>query len=102
MCQESTNWIDFILLTLLSFWNTLKENLSCSAAELVFGTPLSLPGQYFSTTTYPTATSTFFQELREKLVSLNYTPPHERPTDIYIPQQQQRSEFVFIRNNGIY
>lgn len=99
MRQDTTNWIDDILL--LSLGNTLKDNLGCSAAERVFGTPLSLPGQYFSTTTDPTPTPTFTQELCQKGASLIYTPPHHRLTDIYISQLLRKSEFVFVRNNDI-
>ena len=31
-------------LILLAYRNTVKENISCSSVEFVFGTPLSLPG----------------------------------------------------------
>ena len=49
--NDTTYWVDDLPLILLSLRNTMKEELGCSAAELVFGTPLSLPGQYFSPST---------------------------------------------------
>lgn len=61
--HDATHWIDDIPFILLSLRNSLKD-LACSAAELVFGTPLSLPGQYFSSTAALTPTSTFIYELR--------------------------------------
>ena len=41
---DSTNWVDELPLILLAWRNTVKEDIGCSPAELVFGTPLSLPG----------------------------------------------------------
>lgn len=72
-------------------------------AELVFGTPLSLPGQYFSATTDLTPVYAFIQELCQKIANLNYTPSHQCPTDIYIPQRLQKCKFVFVfvRNDTI-
>lgn len=46
--HENNNWVDELPLILLSLRNILKDDLKCSPAELVFGTSLSLPGQYFS------------------------------------------------------
>ena len=44
---DPTNWVDELPLILLAWRNTIKEDIGCLPAELVFGTPLSLPGEYF-------------------------------------------------------
>ena len=100
----ASNWVDDLPLTLLSLRNTLKEDLGCSSAELVFGTPLALPGEYFNdapTATQPQATTPFIQELRHKMAQLNYTPPRHQHTQSYVPQQLRNCQFVFVRNDSV-
>ena len=43
----SLNWVDSLPLILLSICTTLKSDLKCSAAALVYGTTLCLPGEFF-------------------------------------------------------
>ena len=50
---------------------TIKQDLKCTAAELVYGTALRLPGEFFTSTTnhldpisYATQLKTFMQQLR--------------------------------------
>ena len=42
------NWVDELPVVLLGIRTTLKEDLSCSAAEMVYGTTLRLPGDFFT------------------------------------------------------
>ena len=42
-------WTDMLYLALLGIRTTLKEDLKCTTAELVYGTSLSLPGEFFIT-----------------------------------------------------
>lgn len=99
--HDTTDWVDYLPLILLSLRNTLKEDLDCSATEFVFGTSLPLPRKYFSPTIVPTLTTSFVQELRQKMAKLSYNPPRHRPTNIYVPNQQQYCTFVFMRNNAV-
>lgn len=39
-------WTDMLHLALLGIRTTLKEDLKCTAAELVYGTSLRLPGEF--------------------------------------------------------
>ena len=45
--QNTAHWVDSLPLVLLSIRSTLKEDLKCRAAELVYGTTLRLPGEFF-------------------------------------------------------
>lgn len=97
------NWVDNLPMTMLSLRNTLKTDLGCSTAELVFGMPLSLPGQYFhipqnSCTTSP---SSFVQDLRHRMAKLTYTPPRQQTTSSYLPQKLDSCDFVFVRNDAV-
>nr|XP_037280125.1 uncharacterized protein LOC119173389 [Rhipicephalus microplus] len=45
---EEQNWVNALPLVLLGIRSTLKEDIGCSAAELVYGTTLRLPGEFFA------------------------------------------------------
>ena len=49
-CPDPSHWVDALLLVLLGVHTALKEDLGCSSAELVYGTTLRLPGEYFCPT----------------------------------------------------
>lgn len=48
---------------MLALRNTVKQDLKCTSAELVFGTPLTLAGQIFSPVTDNLPTSQFVSDL---------------------------------------
>ena len=41
-----TEWIDGLPLILLGIRTTLKEDIGCTMAEVVYGTTLRIPGQF--------------------------------------------------------
>ena len=48
--HNSAAWVDALPLVLLGIRTALKENLSATAAEMVYGTTLRLPGEFFTPT----------------------------------------------------
>ena len=46
-----TNWTDILPIILLGIRTTLKDNLQCTAVELVYGTTMRLPGEFFDSST---------------------------------------------------
>ena len=46
-----SNWVDDLPVVLLGIRATLKEDLSCTSAELVYGTTFRLPGDFFTAPT---------------------------------------------------
>lgn len=44
---QPDHWTDALPLVLLGIRTTLKEDICCTAAELVYGTNLRLPGEFF-------------------------------------------------------
>ena len=52
---KGPNWVDELPWILLGFRTAPKEDLHCSMAELVYGTPLTLPGEFIT----PSQTSAF-------------------------------------------
>jgi len=47
MCQENKQqWLDNLPMVLLGLRTCLKEDLKCSSAEIVYGAPLRVPGEF--------------------------------------------------------
>lgn len=98
--SEGSDWSKSLPLVLLGIRSALKEDIGCTAAELVYGTTLRLPGSYFvgSSPTFPPV-SEYVQQLKSTMSSLCAAPP--RPASHFNPNRHT-SEFVFIRTDAIY
>ncbi|GBO40756.1 hypothetical protein AVEN_168913-1 [Araneus ventricosus] len=63
------NWLDTLPLVLLSIRSSFKQDLAISSAELVYGTTLKLPGEFFSNAPVTTSTTSVLQMLRQHVRS---------------------------------
>ncbi|XP_043524763.1 uncharacterized protein LOC122536449 [Frieseomelitta varia] len=46
-CHENKNWLEVLPTVMLGLRNSYKEDLQATAAEMLYGTPLRLPGEFF-------------------------------------------------------
>ena len=58
---DPTHWVKALSLIMLGFCTTVKQDMQCTSAELVYGTTLRLPGEFFILATsnwilFPTST----------------------------------------------
>ena len=94
------NWLDELPWVLLGIRTAPKEDLHCSSAELVYGTPLTVPGDFVAKPQAPQDSVGILPHLRE-LVS-KFTPiptsSHGRPR-ASLPKDLQSSDYVFIRRD---
>ena len=44
---KDSNWYFYLPLTMLALRSRVKEDLECTSSEIVFGTQLCLPGEFF-------------------------------------------------------
>lgn len=74
MCHETTQWVDSLPIVLLGLRTSLKEDINTSAAELVFGTTLRIPGEFLvdSETTDPQ--QIYVNKLREHMRAIRPVP----------------------------
>ena len=98
-------WTDSLPLILLGIHTTLKEDLNCTAAELVYDTTLRLPGKYFDNSKSDTNTSNLSNYATKlKLIKqhLKVIPP--RSTVIrktYVNNDLLTSAHVFVWHHTI-
>ena len=100
---SSVHWFNALPLTLLGIRTTLKEDIGCTAAELVYGTVLRIPGQFLSPSVLKSTDdpSNFVTSLRTVMNSLQAVPPRSQERKSYTISALSTCTHVFIRYDGV-
>lgn len=100
-CHANSNWTEVLPWVLLGIRSAYKEDLQTTAAELVYGEPLRLPGQFFVSTPEETVDMTSLtSRLRSHMSKLTPRPTSwhnssHRP--FYVPKDLNTATHVFLR-----
>lgn len=97
--DDRHSWVENLPLVILSFRSVIKKDLHSSTADIVFGKPPVLPGQFFSNKTQSTATFTQFLQGRMSKIAFTVTRNYTR--DIFVPSSLKTCEFVFVRQDAV-
>ena len=102
-CPPTVRWTDSLPLILLGIRTALKQDLNCSAAELVYGTTLWVPGEFFTPPhdrelEDPTS---YVTQLRSTMRQLQPVPSRTRDSNVYIHDDLLSSSHVFVRHDGV-
>lgn len=103
MCYDSTNWCTALPTILLGLRSTFKEDLQATPAEMVYGTTLRLPGEFFCISKSNDCNECdFVSDLRKRMASLQPTPTadHSRPA-IFYSRSLDATTHVFVRNDTV-
>ena len=99
-----THWTDFLPMVLLGIRTALKDDLHCSAAELVYVTTLRLPGEFFVEPTADCTADPASYAVRLKLAmhKLRAVPVRKQPRRaILISDDLSSCTHVFIRHDTV-
>ncbi|XP_075526580.1 uncharacterized protein LOC142558316 [Dermacentor variabilis] len=104
MASEHDSWGKALPMVLLGIRTAYKADVSCSAAELVYGTTLRLPGDFFASGQQQAriSASDYTSRLRGIMNKLRATPPRqptERRTDVR--NELESCSHVFLRNGAV-
>ena len=102
--HPSNHWVESLPLVLLGIRTAVKGDLQCSAAELVYGTTLRLPGDFFQSSVPPTAfdAAAFVKDLKEAMHKLKPTPVRPQPQrNVYVSDDLSSCSHVFVRHDGV-
>ncbi|XP_064485435.1 uncharacterized protein LOC135397766 [Ornithodoros turicata] len=90
-------------LVLLGIRTALKEDLACTVSELVYGTTLRLPGDFFPPTDRPPPDyTTYALRLRTLMNSLSPTPTRAaEPKSPFVPPDLDTATHVFLRHDAV-
>lgn len=98
-----THWTDSLPLVLLGIRTALKDDLHCSTAELVYGTTLRLPGEFFDITKDETADpASYVARLKSTMQQLQAAPVRKQPQrKVHISDDLASCTHVFVRHDGV-
>ena len=101
---NSADWSENLALVLLGIRSSLKPDLGASAAELVYGAPLRLPDEFFSSADSTVADpSSFLSRLRQFSQSLRPVEPRPPPSSrvFYVPAALDDCTHVYVRVDSV-
>lgn len=102
-CHQNQQWTDTLPTVLLGIRSAWKEDLQSTAAELLYGQTIRLPGEFLTATNPQSDDSVpeFVQKLREHMQELRPTQgtQHGRKKT-FIFKDLDTSEYVFLRHDG--
>lgn len=101
LMSQSSSWVSALPLVLLGLRTAIKTDLGCSSAELVYGSSLRLPGEFFAPSTdtnYPT----FLEQLQKVIRSLKPTPTTTHGTKAFFKSKDLNTcSHVFVYQNAV-
>ena len=100
----ANHWMETLPLALLSIRTAVKSDLQTSVAELLYGTSLRLPGEFFENTVTDGATdpTSFVARLRDIMRELKPPPVRAHPhRNVHINKDLSSSTHVFVRNDRV-
>nr|VZH99319.1 unnamed protein product [Spirometra erinaceieuropaei] len=99
---ESATWNVNLPLVLLGIRPSVKEDIQCTAAQLVYGTRLRLPGEFVQpSTTNTNIPSTFVQQLKQRMAQLRPTPTRLTSKHVFVHEDLKSVPFVFVRHDAV-
>lgn len=102
IAANGRSWSNLLPLVLLTLRNSLKEDIECSPAELVYGTTLKLPGEFFTNSPDIPDAADFVKRLRTFMQMIRPTPTsdHSR-TKVFVHPELTVCTHVFLRTDTV-
>lgn len=101
-CHESDHWTEVLPTVLLGLRTNFKENLNCSPAELVFGTTIRVPGEFFLNSETPSNPSVLVENVRQHMRSIRPVQTlHHTNSRIFVHKELGTCTHVFLRDDAV-
>lgn len=101
-CHTDSNWTDSLPIALLGLRTTVKEDLNTSPAEMVYGTTLRLPGEFFDKPHGDYTESEFIGHLRSTMAQLKpVNTAHHCADKVFIQKDLKTCSHVFLRDDTV-
>ncbi|GFU73956.1 hypothetical protein TNCV_3784711 [Trichonephila clavipes] len=95
-CHATERWTEVLPIILLGLRASLKEDILCTPAELVFGTTIRLPGEMFDSSKPDDDVVNFVSKLKSHMQSLHPKPPkHHGKRPVFIHPGLLEATHVF-------
>ena len=102
MCHGDESWSDNLPAVLLGLRCHFKEDLGATSAELVYGEPIRLPGEFLSPVAETTNAPEFLRQLREQISQLQPAAPSRHSAQkIFVFKDLENASHVFLRTDSL-
>ncbi|GFT94532.1 transposon Tf2-11 polyprotein [Trichonephila clavipes] len=99
-CHATERWTEVLPIILLGLRASLKEDILCTPAELVFGTTIRLPGEMFDSSKPDDDVLNFVSKLKSHMQSVHPKPPkHHGKRPVFIHPGLLEATHVFLRRD---
>ncbi|GFY61071.1 integrase catalytic domain-containing protein [Trichonephila inaurata madagascariensis] len=101
MAHAATRWTQVLPFVLLGLRSVIKEDINATATEMVYGTTIRLPIDFFQDTGTNNV-SEFVQQLKQTMHNLKPIPTssHGRKT-VFLHSELSQCTHVFLRHDAI-
>lgn len=98
--QSNRSWADTLPMIMLGIRSTFKEDIRATPAEMLYGTTLRLPGDFFEPSQSTVCEADFIKTLRETMANLRPTPTSNHNTrQSYFVQKELKKLSVRFRQS---
>ena len=99
---EPDRWQELLPLILLGIRASIKADLGCTSAELVYGTTLCLPGQMIAPTPQESLDpADYVQRLKRHMAEMAPTETRAQPRTSFVPPSLATCSHVFLRVDAV-
>lgn len=99
--SNSTKWSEMLPFVLLGLRNSIKADLKCSPAELVYGQALRLPGELIIESQTETPVEETLQKLRKFFAEVRSKVVYHNVDKSFIPKHLSTCEYVYVKAHNV-
>lgn len=97
-CQQSNDWCSMLPTILLGLRVVHKEDINASAAEMVYGSTLRIPGEFFVESKSNITESEFIKDFRRNMSAIRpTTTAHHDNSKVFLQKSLKDCTHVFVR-----
>lgn len=101
-CLNTNNWVDVLPTVLLGLRTTWKNDIQATAAEMIFGSTLRIPGEFFIESDQSIAENDFVNELKQTMNNIRPVPTANHSTsNIFIQKELKDCTHAFVRDDKV-
>jgi len=102
ICHNAANWVEVLPTVLLGLRTSFKEDIKTNAAELVYGTQLNLPGEFFLNEEMPSESQSYVEKFREHMRSIKAKPAaHHSKKKAFAHKTLYACTHVYVRIDAV-
>lgn len=101
-CHSNSTWTDALPLIMLGLRTSIKENLGISAAEMLYGTNLKIPGDFITDIPTNESTPEFIRQLKHSMDQIKSIPGTNHSNNkCFIQKELELSDYVLLRDDSV-